>query len=75
MNKHKIGQVLIDGGVVLIISTLKLVKILGYFEYVIDISRRIVIKAYDDVEPIVFPIQVGLKFQENLYHVLDLELG
>jgi hypothetical protein len=76
IHKHWVKRVLIDGGAGLNICTMKLVQALGFFEYIIDASKRITIKAYDHEERpskgiIILPIHVVPIQKEIVFQVLD----
>ena len=66
IHKTHVKCVLRDGGVRLNICSLSLLKMLGYSKQVIDTRRKIIIKAYDEVERsskglVILPIRIGPK--------------
>ena len=76
----KVRRVLIDGGVGLNICALKFVKGEGYSEEDVDLSRRIIIKAYDDGEcfskgVIILPVRFGPTIENTILLVLDIDMN
>ncbi|GLJ14817.1 hypothetical protein SUGI_0240950 [Cryptomeria japonica] len=79
IHKHRIKQVLINGGAGLNICTLSTIKQLGYSEKAMNSSNKITIKAYDDEEhsskgTITLPLRVGPVTKDVVCQVLDLDL-
>lgn len=80
IHKHKVKHVLIDGGTRLNIYTYHLLTQLGFFENVIDLGKKITIKAYDEEERtskglVSLPIRVGPVERDVLFQVLDIPLS
>ena len=77
IHRTHVRHVLIDGGVGLNIYSLSLLKILGYYEQVIDTRRNIIIKSYDEVERsskglVVLPIRIGPVEKNILFQIVDV---
>lgn len=79
IHKHRIKRVLIDGGAGLNIFTLSTIKQLGYSDKVVNSTKKITIKAYDDEESsskgtVTLPLRVGPITKDVVGQVLDLDL-
>ena len=79
IQRHKIKRVLIDNGSSLNLYTLKMIHFLGLLEDLLDVNKRITIKAYDERERgskgvIMLPLKVGPAIINIECHVLDLDL-
>ncbi|GLJ39711.1 hypothetical protein SUGI_0811870 [Cryptomeria japonica] len=79
IHKHRIKQVLIDGGAGLNICTLSTIKQLGYSNKAVNSINKITIKAYDDEErsskgTVTLPLRVGPVTKNVVFQVLDLDL-
>ena len=72
-----VRRVLIDGDVGLNICSLSLLNTLGYSKQVIDTKRKIIIKAYDEVERSskglsILPVRVDLVEKYILFQIVDV---
>ncbi|GLJ23129.1 hypothetical protein SUGI_0436430 [Cryptomeria japonica] len=82
IHKHRIKQVLIDGGdggAGLNICTLSTIKQLGYSDKAMNSTNKITIKVYDDEEhsskgTVTLPLRVGPVTKDMVCQVLDLDL-
>ncbi|GLJ29604.1 hypothetical protein SUGI_0583760 [Cryptomeria japonica] len=78
LQKHRIKQVLIDGGAGLNICTLSTIKQLGYSKKIVNATNKITIKAYDNEERsskgiVTLPLRVGPITKDVVCQVLDLD--
>lgn len=76
IHKTHVRCVLIDGGAGLNICYLSLLKILGYSKQVIDTWKKIIIKAYDEVERssnglVILLVRIGPLEKEILFQIVD----
>ena len=74
--KTHVIHVLIDGSVGLNIFSLSHLKMLGYSEKIIDTRRKIIIKAYDEVERLskglaIPPIRISPIEKDILFQIVD----
>lgn len=80
IHKHRVKRVLIDGGAGLNICTYNLLTQLGFSKNVIDPTKKITFKAYDEEERtskslVLLSIRVGLVERDVTFQVLDLPLS
>ena len=76
IHKTHVRHVLIDGGVGLNICSLSHLKMLGYSEKIIDTRRKIIIKAYDEVDRLskglaILPVRIGPIEKDILFQIVD----